>query len=309
MLLVGEGRFTMGRDDGELNEQPAHDVDLVTFAMDRTEVSAAEFAEFLNAAGNPGEVHFTPGEQSTVVSERAGGAGGKERFAARAGYERHPANNVSWHGADAYCRWREKRLPTEAEWEKAARGTDGRLYPWGDGPPQAALARFGQAWSERGIDVLLPVDALPAGASPYGLLQLSGNVLEWVGDWYRQNLCDFCNPGAEANLQLIRAITGREEAGAAATEEVAAQREAVAGRAGSRQDRSHRQVPPRDNPTGPALGTFKVLRGGSWLEDEDVELAATRRFWLDPAERFAHTGFRCVKAESSGKDDGPPRQP
>ncbi|HWR96856.1 MAG TPA: SUMF1/EgtB/PvdO family nonheme iron enzyme, partial [Candidatus Methanoperedens sp.] len=111
MLLVGGGRFTMGRDDGELNEQPAHDVDLEEYAVDRTEVSAAEFAAFLTAAGNPGEQYFTPDEQATVVLLRESGKQGVG-FAARPGYERHPANNVSWHGADAYCRWRGKRLPT-----------------------------------------------------------------------------------------------------------------------------------------------------------------------------------------------------
>jgi formylglycine-generating enzyme required for sulfatase activity len=310
MLLVGEGRFTMGRDDGELNEQPAHAVNLEEYAVDRFEVAAAEFAEFLNAAGNPGGIYFTPDERSTVVVARAGGDGGKERLAARAGYERHPANNVSWHGADAYCRWRGKRLPTEAEWEKAARGTDRRLYPWGDEPPQAALARFSQSWSERGLDVLLPVDALPAGASPYGLLHMAGNVLEWVDDWYRQNLCDFCNPWTEANLALIGAITGRERPdGSGADEEAAARARGAGGGSEGSRDPRRRQAPPRENPAGPALGTFKVLRGGSWGDALDFEIAATRRFWLDPAQRFAHTGFRCAKDGSREKGDERPREP
>lgn len=298
MLLVGEGRFTMGRDDGEINEQPAHDVDLGDFAMDRTEVAAADFAEFLNAKGNDGDRYFTPDEQATVVVVAAGGAGAQARHAARPGHERHPANNVSWHGADAYCRWRDKRLPTEAEWEKAARGADERLYPWGGAPPQETLARFGQSWQERRLDVLLPVDSLPAGASPYGLLHLSGNVLEWVSDWYRQNLCDFCNPLIEANLPLVRMIAGQEPPD---REE---EKEKIEGAAAGAQAARQRQVPPRENPAGPSTGSFKVLRGGSWRETLDAELAATRRYWLEPAERFANTGFRCARDESPARMRG-----
>lgn len=305
MLLVGEGRFTMGRDEGEINEQPAHDVDLGDFAMDRTEVAAADFADFLNAKGDDGGRYFTPDDQATVVVVSGGGAGSAARYAARPGYERHPANNVSWHGADAYCRWRDKRLPTEAEWEKAARGPDERLYPWGGAPPQETLARFGQSWPERRLDVLLPVDSLPAGASPYGLLHLSGNVLEWVRDWYRQNLCDFCDPALEANLPLVRLIAGREQDGPGEEEN-----EKTEGAPSGGQAAQQRQAPPRENPAGPSTGSFKVLRGGSWRETLDVELAATRRYWLEPVERFANTGFRCVRDESRETEPGPgPVQP
>jgi formylglycine-generating enzyme required for sulfatase activity len=270
--------------------------------MDRTEVAAADFADFLNAKGNDGDRYFTPDEQATVIVAAAGGAGAQARHAARPGYERHPANNVSWHGADAYCRWRDKRLPTEAEWEKAARGPDERLYPWGGAPPQGTLARFGQVWQERRFDVLLPVDSLPAGASPYGLLHLSGNVLEWVGDWYRQNLCDFCNPLVEANLPLVQMIAGREQP------EPGAGNEEAAGAAAGGMATPQRQAPPRQNPAGPSTGSFKVLRGGSWRETLEEELAATRRYWLEPAERFANTGFRCVRDESPerGREPGAP---
>ena len=296
MLLVRGGRFTMGRDEGEINERPAHTVEVDTFAMDRTEVSAADFAEFLNAAGNAGNTYFTPDAYATVVAVPAREEDQGTRFSARPGYERYPANNVSWMGADAYCRWRGKRLPTEAEWEKAARGTDERRFPWGKRDPGDQLAQFEQVWQEKRFDVLSPVDAFPEGASPYGALNMAGNVLEWVSDWYRQNLCDFCNPDGEVNLGLILQLTRQEPAPphtAATAGDGSAAEDAQGG------SREKRQVPPRNNPGGPSTGSFKVLRGGSWLDREKDDVATTRRFWLDPSQRFPHTGFRCSK-ESSG---------
>jgi formylglycine-generating enzyme required for sulfatase activity len=268
----------MGYAKGELNERPDHKVFLAEYDVDRTEVPAREFAEFLNARGNEGERYFTPDEYATVVLLPGSDADGRQRYAARAGYENFPANNVSWVGADAFCRWKGKRLPTEAEWEKAARGTDKRRYPWGTEAPSGSRARFAQRWEERGLGVLVPVDALPEGDSPYGALNMSGNVEEWVSDWYRQNLCDFCNPEGEANLPLLIELTGRE--GSAPD---------VTAKGGGR------QAPPRENPAGPSTGSFKVLRGGSWREGSPDELTTTRRFWLDPGQRFPHTGFRCAK--------------
>ena len=91
------------------------------------------------------------------------------------GWEDHPASEMAWHGAVAYCKWLEKQLPSEAEWEKAARGADGRLYPWGNGPPTPELAFFG-GW--RGESV--PVGRYPKGRSPYGVMDMAGQVWEWT---------------------------------------------------------------------------------------------------------------------------------
>jgi formylglycine-generating enzyme required for sulfatase activity len=297
MLVVRGGTFTMGRDKGELNERPAHKVEVDSFAMDRTEVSAGDFAEFLNAAGNAGDIHLTADEYATVVVVPAGDGRNETRFSARPGYENFPANNVSWKGADAYCRWRGKRLPTEAEWEKAARGTDERRFPWGASDPAEALARFEQVWQEKQFDVFVPVDALPEGASPYGMLNMAGNVLEWVNDWYRQNLLDFCNPEREANQELILQLTGQEAENFDALPAAAGKAEESAQEAARRK----RQAPPRTNPSGPTTGVFRVLRGGSWQDRQGFDLSTTRRYWLDPAQRFPHTGFRCSKDSSDAR--------
>jgi formylglycine-generating enzyme required for sulfatase activity len=124
---------------------------------------------------------------------------------------------------------------------------------------------------------------------------MAGNVLEWVGDWYRQNLCDFCSPESEAHQVLLRQLTGADGSPSDAEPRPpdAAHLEATSPGA--------RQAPPLVNPAGPSTGSFKVLRGGSWQERDRADLATTRRFWLDPAQRFAHTGFRCAKDQGALK--------
>jgi iron(II)-dependent oxidoreductase len=177
IMLIQAGPFWMGRDDGPAEESPLHRVYLRDFWLDRHKVTHREFALFLEARGlrsAEGHDYFDVDDADARIHRRDG------RFAADPGFEEHPAAEVSWYGARDYCLWRGKRLPTEAEWEKAARGPDRRRYPWGDAPPDAERAVFGRPYNatERG-------DRRPAGAGPSGVEDLLGNLREWTASEYR----------------------------------------------------------------------------------------------------------------------------
>ena len=165
---------------GDTDEEPVHEVTLDTFWIDKYEVTSAKFAEFLNSHPEDSTRYIELGSAVTIEVKDG-------RYQPRPGLERLPANRISWYGADVYCRWRDKRLPTEAEWEKAARGTDERIFPWGNRFPHNDFVTFRRKFSEYGFDVMQPVDALPGGQSPYGVYHMAGNVWEWVGDWYEDS--------------------------------------------------------------------------------------------------------------------------
>ncbi|WP_447972904.1 formylglycine-generating enzyme family protein [Nitrospira sp. Kam-Ns4a] len=166
MATVPAGEFWMGVDGplGLEDERPRHRVWLDTFALDRYEVTTARYARFLAATGR----------QPPWLWEAVDLAIHGDR----------PVIGVDWEDAEAYCRWAGKRLPTEAEWEKAARGTDERHYPWGNQPPTPELANFALGARFSYSQVLMPVHHYERGQSPYGLFQMAGNVWEWVQDWY-----------------------------------------------------------------------------------------------------------------------------
>ena len=167
----------MGRDDGPPDEKPAHVVTLAAFRITRLPVTNRQFAGFLNAEGplDPvGRRRYDINDGDARIHIRDG------QWRADAGFEHHPAVEVSWLGARDYCAWQGGRLPTEAEWEKAARGGDRRRYPWGNAEPDAGRARYGARFNATAA-----VTAHPAGASPYGVVDMAGNAWEWVSSAYR----------------------------------------------------------------------------------------------------------------------------
>jgi iron(II)-dependent oxidoreductase len=177
MISIPAGPFTMGSDTGPADERPAHQVTLPQFAVDRFPVTNAQFAGFLNFVGhtNDRKKRLFDYDDPDARIHRARG-----KWVADEEHEHHPVVEVPWAGAREYCAWRGSRLPTEAEWEKAARGTDARGFPWGNAPPDATRARFAAAYN-----ATAPVRAHPAGASPYGVQDMSGNAWEWVASEYR----------------------------------------------------------------------------------------------------------------------------
>jgi len=176
MVRIPTGEFLMGNNDGPEDERPQHRVKLGEFSIDRNQVTNSQFAQFLNTVGTQGprsEKYYDVDDNDARVHRRDG------RWLADTGHENRPVVEASWFGAGAFCAWAGKRLPTEAEWEKAARGTDGRKYPWGNERPDATRAHFNAAWND-----FRDVGSLTKGVSPYGVLDMAGNGWEWVSSAY-----------------------------------------------------------------------------------------------------------------------------
>ena len=178
MVKVPAGAFLRGSPDGEGNadERPQKSIHIDAFEIDKYEVSVAEYRRCVEA-GRCSERHLKgyewPG-QDYKESEWCNWG--------RSGSDEHPINCVDWNQATAYCTWVGKRLPTEAEWEKAARGTDGRKYPWGNEAPDCGKVK--QTGCGAGT---APVRSYEGSPSPYGAVQMAGNVSEWVIDWYQKD--------------------------------------------------------------------------------------------------------------------------
>jgi formylglycine-generating enzyme required for sulfatase activity len=181
MVLVPAGEFIMGSEDGFPDEQPVHTVYLDSFYIDLLEVTNRQYQDCVEAGA------CNPPRRSDCCTEDPARAPLWPAYFGNPEYDDYPVIFISWYDALDYCAWRGARLPTEAEWEKAARGTDGRLYPWGDREPVPELLNF--FWLDGTFDVRplnapAPVGSYPLGASPYGVLDMLGNVYEWVYDFY-----------------------------------------------------------------------------------------------------------------------------
>ncbi|MBI5385457.1 MAG: formylglycine-generating enzyme family protein [Verrucomicrobia bacterium] len=166
MVLVPAGPFVMGSLDGDADEAPPRQVTLAAFYIDRFEVTHARYAAFVKATGHKPLIDWPSGVMPAKLAN-------------------HPVVNVTWADADAYARWVGKRLPTEAEWEKAARGTNGQVYPWGNSAAGKKAASGEDAKDKTHPEGrTFPVGSFPDDASPYGAMDMAGNVWEWTADWY-----------------------------------------------------------------------------------------------------------------------------
>jgi len=161
MIKVSAGPFMMGGSKNE-NEKPRHKVTLPTYYMDRTEVTWRQYLTFCKQSGYQVPVNLRFGQ--TFPPSKL----------------EHPVANVTVMDAEAYCKWAGKRLPTEAEWEKACAGPGGRQYPWGNGWSGSACTNRTNSG-----DRTTPVGSRPACKSQYGIMDLGGNVWEWTADWYK----------------------------------------------------------------------------------------------------------------------------
>jgi len=178
-VLIPAGAFVAGDDESS----PRRELFVDAFYLDRYEVTVGRYARFLKATGN-----VTPPEEWDTVDLMNSAD--------------LPVIGVDWQDANSYCQWAGRRLPTEAEWERAARGADERIYPWGNEPPTAEHARFGQEYVKKvyrdGVD---RVGSHPKGASPFGIQDMSGNAWEWVADWFSESFptADRRNPKGPSN--------------------------------------------------------------------------------------------------------------
>ncbi|MFW5960289.1 MAG: SUMF1/EgtB/PvdO family nonheme iron enzyme [Chitinivibrionales bacterium] len=248
MEYIHEGKFYMGRDEDSgapLNQQPEREIWESSFLIDRYEVTIGRYTEFLNDGNGD---HYNDSMSNIGISQSG------EGFLLDSSKANHPVVWVTWEDAASFCEWAGGRLPYESEWEKAARGSDKRLYPWGNdfyksqSPPDYFLANYvvgyvesdDNGYSYDGAMYTSPIGNYSEGASPYGVYDMSGNVKEWCMDWYSNT------PPVDST-----------------------------------------------DPEGPEMGLFRTYRGGSF-KSYPKEMMTTFRFYSEPGKSMRDLGFRCV---------------
>lgn len=173
LIFIPPGEFLMGNEgrplsegEGDPDETPAHHVYVTGFWMDKYEVTNAQYSRYVQSAHARSPKHWKNGSYPPAKAN-------------------HPVVYVDWFDANNYCHWAGKRLPSEEEWEKAARGTDGRHFPWGElfDPKKANTPQYWLVKHEKGDT--MPVGSFENGKSPYGLYDMAGNVYEWIANWYK----------------------------------------------------------------------------------------------------------------------------
>ena len=261
MVLVPAGDFTMGsttgNTDGNFDEQPVHTVYLNAFYIDKYEVTNAQFKSFIDAGGYTTQAFWSVAGWSARTTH-----GWTQPYWWTAGtyhsgpaWPDFPVVGVTWYEAEAYANFAGKRLPTEAEWEKAARGTDQRTYPWGNSIGSSRANYFGSGdpfdnsstpvgFYDGQLSRTRPRFQTTNSPSPYGAYDMAGNVWEWVADWY---------------------------------------------------DGNYYSVSPSSNPPGPLTGSHRVLRGGAWGYDPAYLRSAFRNDDGYPSYRSNTVGFRCAR--------------
>lgn len=209
MVWIPTGTFQMGSEEGESDEKPVHMETVQGFYLDRTEVTLAKYLACFRDGGCTELAKTVKWDELSADDEKRWSPFCNVNQPYR---EQHPVNCVEWRQAAAYCRWASKRLPTEVEWEYAARGPDGRTYPWGRSKPRAGLLNacgiecveylkqkglgsFNSMYAERDqYETTAPVGSVKGDRSPFGILDLGGNVAEWVQDWYRPGYLESDTP-------------------------------------------------------------------------------------------------------------------
>jgi formylglycine-generating enzyme required for sulfatase activity len=268
MILVPADQFIMGGESDDLSSFPVHTVYLDAVWIDQTEVTTEMFAKFVESTGYVTDAERTGNsndfrtENLEVIWEKVEGLAWNHPHGENSniyGLEDHPVVHVSWNDANAYCSWAGRRLPTEAEWEKAAtwndRTVEKYVYPWGNDFNAArlnfcdknCLYDFAMERLDDGFAETAPVGSFSVGASPYGVMDMAGNVFEWVADWYSPD---------------------------------------------------YYERSPTSNPLGPGVGQTHVVRGGAWAT-HGYYISSARRWAWDPSFQHRALGFRCALGTSS----------